>query len=129
VRKALKEVLAANAPLVAALPANRWFAAGAVTDTPTRPFIVLRWLSPVSLDGGRYGEQLQVQVHDERGSYVRIEAVLKLVDPVLRGVAQYVGSDGRITQCDYTGHSGDQEDLDLGTNMKFSSWQVIGVSS
>lgn len=98
-------------------------------DTPVRPFIVLRWLAPVSLDGGRFGEQVQVQVHDERGSYVRIDSILKLVQPVLEGVAQYVGSDGRITQCDYTGHSGDQENLDYGTNMKFSGWQVIGVPS
>lgn len=127
-RKALVELLQGNAPLLAALPASRWYAAGAVPDTPQRPFIVVRWLAPVPL-ATQYGEQLRLDVHDERGSYVRIDGILKLVQAVLVPVEQYVGSDGRITQCDYTGHSGDQEDPEKGTNMKWSSWQVIGVAS
>lgn len=128
-RKALVQALAASAPLVAAVPTARWFAAGAVPDTPVKPFLVVRWLAPVPLDAGRYGEQLRLDVHDERGSYVRIDGILKLISNVLTPIEQYVGTDGRITQCDYTGHSGDQEDLEKVTNYKFCSWQVIGVPS
>jgi hypothetical protein len=127
-RKAIVELLQASAPLVAQVPAARWYAAGAVEDTPQTPFIVVRWLSPVPLVPS-WGEQLRLDVHDNRGSYTRIDAVLKLIKAVLEPAEQYVGSDGRITQCDYTGHSGDQEDPDKGTNMKFCSWQVIGVPS
>jgi hypothetical protein len=124
----LYQALAASAPLVAAIPTERWFEAGAVPDTPETPFLVLRWLSPVPL-APSWGEQLQVFVHDERGNYARIEAALKLVYARLISLEQYTGTDGRITQCDFTGHSGDQEDPDKRTNMKFNSWQVIGVAS
>lgn len=127
-RRAVVEVLQASAPLLAALPAERWYAAGAVPDTPLTPFIVVRWLAPVPL-ATQYGEQLRLDVHDERGSYVRIDGILKLCRNVLDPLEQYAGTDGRITQCDYTGHSGDQEDVEKRTNLKWVSYQVVGVAS
>lgn len=127
-RKALIQLLATSAPLVAAIPTERWYAAGAVVDTPQTPFLVVRWLAPVPISG-QYAEQLRLDVHDDRGSYVRIDTVLRHIKTVLEPVEQYVGTDGRITQCDYTGHSGDQEDVDKGTGFKFCSWQVIGVAT
>ena len=47
---------------------------------------------------------------------------------VLSGVMDLVGTDGRVAQADYLGHSGDQEDIDYKANMKFSSWQISGRS-
>lgn len=127
-------VLVGTPTLTAVVPAARWYAAGAVVDVPVRPFVVLRWLAPVpSAAAGRYLHQLRVDVHDRRGSYQTIEQLLGSPDTgtgvygVLSGLQDHVGSDGRITQMDYLGHSGDQEDETYGTNYKFSSWQVIGV--
>jgi hypothetical protein len=99
-----------------------------------KPFVILRWLAPVTAAAnGRFLNQLRVDVHDTRGSYKRIDGLLGSphkgdgVYGVLSALANHVGVDGRITQADYLGHSGDQEDPTYGTNFKFSSWQVIGV--
>lgn len=133
-RRTVYGLLTGSAPLTAIVPADRWYAAGNAIDKPQTPFVVLRWLSPVP---GQFRlhmlRQLRVDVHDKRGSYSNIEALLGNPDTgtgvygVLAPIADLVGADGRITQADYLGHSGDQEDETYNTNMKFSSWQLIGV--
>lgn len=133
-RKTIYEALTSVSGLTAIIPAARWFEAGAVIDQPRKPFVVLRWIAPVPSSSGRWLNQLRVDVHDERGDYSRIEQFLGNpysgggVYARLSALMDYVGSDGRITQCDYLNHSGDQEDEVYGTNYKFSSWQVIGVT-
>lgn len=133
-RATVRNLLLANATLTALVPAERWYAPGAVVDVPVKPFAVLRWLAPVaSAARGRFLRQLRVDVHDTRGSYVRIQQVLGSPDKgtgvygVLSAVSQLVGVDGRITEMNYLGNSGDQEDDTYMTNYMFSSWQVIGV--
>jgi hypothetical protein len=134
-RKTIYAALTGTPALTAIVPAVRWFAAGAVIDNPAAMFVVLRWLSPVpSSARGRFLNQLRVDVHDKRGSYTNIDALLGNPDTgggiygVLDGIIQLDGIDGRIAECDFLGHSGDQEDDTYGTNYKFSSWQVIGVN-
>jgi hypothetical protein len=133
-KRTIRDVLVSTPALTSQVPAERWYAPGAVVDTPVRPFVVLRWLAPVpGAARGRFLHQLRVDVHDVRGSYARIEAILGSPDrvtgvySVLTGLLNHVGVDGRITECNYVGHSGDQEDSTYNTNFKFSSWQVIGV--
>lgn len=127
-RATLYGLLAAQAPLTALIPSARWYRAGNVVDTPVKPFVVLRWLAPVAASArGSFAKQLRLEVHAARGSYKPCEDWLKLANPVLAGLRDYTGSDGRITQCDYLGSSGDQEDDTYKTNMMFDSWQVIGV--
>jgi hypothetical protein len=135
VRKTVYTALTSVSALTAVVPVERWFEAGAVVDQPVKPFVVLRWIAPVSAStSGRWLNQLRVDVHDERGDYNRIDALLGNpysgggIYDVLSGLLDYVGPDGRITQCDYLNHSGDQEDEVYGTNFKFTSWQVIGVT-
>lgn len=133
-RKTIYAALTATTALTDIVPAARWYGAGAVVDVPVKPFVVLRWLAPVP-GATRWLNQLRVDVHDERGSYERIDALLGNpysgggIYDVLTGLVDYVGSDGRITQCDYLNHSGDQEDDVYLTNYKFTSWQVIGVTT
>lgn len=132
-RATIRNVLIASPALTAVVPAARWYAPGAVVDSPVKPFVVLRWLAPTRSDAGRDMNQLRVDVHDNRGSYNRIEDLLGNpnqgggVYEVLSGLLDHTGVDGRISECTYLGHSGDQEDVDYKTNFKFSSWQVIGV--
>lgn len=134
-RKTVRDLLIGQPSLTALVPQDRWYAPGAVTDNPVAGgmFVVLRWLAPVRSDSTRMLHQLRVDVHDKRGSYAKIEQLLGSPDrvtgiyAVLSSVANHVGADARITQMDYIGHSGDQEDSTYGTNFKFSSWQVIGV--
>lgn len=118
--------LTAQSALTGIVPIPRWFQAGAVKDVPTKPFVVLRWLAPVRLAAG-FGRQLRLDVHDARGSYANIDSFNKAAKTALAGVNDLVGPDGRITQCDYLGNGGDQEDTTYGTNYSFTSWQVIGA--
>ena len=132
-RKTVRDLIVASAPLTALIPTERWFQPGGVVDIPVRPFAVLRWIAPVAgATSGLWAYQLRVDVHDERGSYARIEQILggqyKVggVWPILNGIMDVTGADGRVTQADFLGDSGDQESDDYGTNYKFSSWQIIG---
>jgi hypothetical protein len=132
-KKTVQGLLTGSPALVAIVPAARWFRAGNVVDVPVRPFVVLRWLSPVRLGSGRDARQLRIDVHDERGSYTKIQALIGSRDlgtgvyGVLAPLTDYVGSDGRITQCDFLGTGGDLEDDVYKTNYSYSSWQLIGV--
>jgi hypothetical protein len=129
-RKTLYTHLTSQAALTAIVPAIRWFGAGAVVDTPTKPFVVVRWIAPVRGDArGTFAHQLRLDCHEPRGSYAKSDALLLAVTPIMKAVQQLEGSDGRICQCDYLGHSGDQEDPTYGTSYRFSSWQVIGVQT
>jgi hypothetical protein len=134
-RATVRNLLIATPALISLIPEKRWYSPGAVVDTPVKPFAVLRWIAPVtSAARGRFLNQLRVDVHDERGSYKRIEQVLGNSDTgggvydVFSQVLNTVGVDGRITEMNFLGHSGDQEDDTYMTNYKFSSWQVIGVN-
>lgn len=132
-RATIHQLLSQNVSLTPLIPTERWFQAGNVLDVPRKPFAVLRWIAPVSGDArGTFAHQLQVQVHDDRGSYADIDRILGGpyrtggVYPLLAGIVDLVGVDGRVTQADYLGDSGDQEDIDYKTNMKYSSWQIAG---
>lgn len=133
-RATVRNLLVNTPALTALVPAERWWTPGAVVDKPTTPFVVLRWLAPVAgAARGRFLRQLRVDVHDKRGSYTRIEQILGSptkgggIYDVFAPISQHVGVDGRITEMNYVGSSGDQEDDVYVTNFMFSSWQVIGV--
>jgi len=125
-RKTMYQFLVAQAPLLAVVPVSRWYQAGSVVDVPVKPFAVLRWLAPVPLAVG-FGRQLRLDVHDTRGSYANIDTFNRAATAALKSVVDLVGVDGRITQCDFLGSGGDQEDDTYKTNYSFTSWQVIGV--
>lgn len=135
-RAAIHERLTQTAALTAVIPTERWFQFGSVPDVPILPFAILKWLSPVRSDSGSDLHQLQVLVHDQRGSYRQIDRLLgnpyQMLVPnvwsVLSSIEGFVGTDGIVTQADYLGHSGDDVNPDYKANMKFSSWQIIGRS-
>lgn len=127
-RKTMHQFLVAQAVLTDLVPLGSWYQAGAVVDNPPKPFVVERWLAPVQGAGkNTFRKQLRIDVHDQRGSYVLIDGILQALFPVLAGVINLVGVDARISQCDFLGTGGDQEDDTYMTNFSFSSWQVIGV--
>lgn len=133
-RNTVYKLLTDTAELTAVVPKARWYQAGNVVDTPPFPFVVLRWLAPVAGNArGRFAKQLRVEFYSARGSYASADAFLGSPDTgsgvygVLGGLADYVGSDGRITETGYLGHSGDQESDIYKCNLKFSSWRMIGV--
>jgi hypothetical protein len=133
VRATVRNLLIGNGPLTALVPTTRWFQVGNVLDVPVKPFVILRWIAPVAGNAaGSLAHQLRIDVHDERGSYKRIDQILGGpyrsggVYEILANVAGHAGPDGYIAQADYLGDSGDQEDIDYRSNYKFSSWQIAG---
>lgn len=132
-RRTIHSLLVGQTSLTSLIPTERWYQQGSVIDVPKKPFAVLQWLSPVSGDArGTFANQLQVRVYDDRGSYLDIDRILGGphrsggVYPILAGVTDLVGPDGRVTQCDYLGTSGDDVDVDYRANVKWASWQIIG---
>lgn len=132
-RATIHQLLSGHASLTPLIPTDRWFQAGNVLDVPRKPFATLRWLAPVAGDArGSFSHQLQVAVYDKRASYSDIDRILGGphrsggVYPLLAGIIQLEGPDGRVTQADYLGDSGDQEDIDYKANFKYSSWQITG---
>lgn len=112
--------------LTAYIPAARWFERSAVTDRPVVPYAVLAWTGTVP-NNGRYIETLDVYVHDDRGSYQRINDILQEVRVILESTIQYIGLTGwRLAQADFTFRSGAMEDQSNNTNMKYCSWMIVG---
>jgi hypothetical protein len=135
-RRTVRDLIVANGTLTAVIPTERWYSPGGVLDHPVFPFAILRWIAPVSgAAKGSFSHQLRIDVHDRRGSYDRIEAVLGGpyrsggVYPIIAGIAGVTGVDGYIGQTDFLGDSGDQEDEVYGSNYKFLSWQIMGRST
>ena len=133
-RATLHQLLTSTPALTAQVPALRWYQAGNVVDIPVKPFVIIRWLAPVPSDArGKFLRQVRIEHYSSRGSYAPSETFLSNPDKnsgvyaVMAGINDLVGPDGRITQADYLGHSGDQEDATYMANLRFSSWQVIGV--
>lgn len=124
--KAMYEILSTHAPLLALVSADHMYEAGSTEDRPIRPYLVIGWLPQLLKPGRKYTSPCEVRVHDERGSYARLRDVNDVVRTLLKGVEQYHGSDGWLVQCDYAGDSGELTDPDSGTNLMYTSWEVVG---
>lgn len=83
-----KQTLDGSAALVALVPVDAIFGAGAIEESPTqRPFIEIK------LDGSQRGPfpgvsstNLTVWVHDRTGDYMLIDSIIDLVKDVIAGV-------------------------------------------
>lgn len=124
--KTMYELLTGHAPLTALVPVGRFYEAGSTEDRPYRPYVVIGWLPMLRKASGRFVRPCEVRVHDERGSYALIRDINEIVTALLGGVQQFQGSDGWLTQCSFTGDSGELVDQDTSTNLQFTSWEVVG---
>lgn len=125
--KTMYELLATHAPLTALVPVERIYETGSLEDNPERPFLVLAWQPSVqSSVGARSARILEVHAHDNRGSQALLRAIMRVIKDRLEGVAQYQGTDGWVTQCDFVGDGGELMDPETSTNLQFTRWQVVG---
>lgn len=123
------QLLTTTPALVALVPLNRWFPRGAQIDKSQTPYVVMAWVGTLTTGGRNSPELLDVYVHDQVGSYTRIDKILALVKPALEGAAHYRGSDGEgfpLVQADYLGRSADSVDQGNGTLFRFCSWKILG---
>lgn len=123
------QLLAAQPALVDAVPTERWFRRGGQIDRSQVPYVVLAWLGPLTTSGRNSPQLLDVYVHDELGSYTRIQDILGIIKPVLENTTHYRGTSGTgfpFVCADYLGKSGDEVDQGNGTAFQFSSWKILG---
>lgn len=126
-RKAVHHLLTTDATLVSLLPAEKWFARGAVKDSPSTPFAVLAWQGVTPNGRGRVGlPRLTIWVYEHRGSFTLIDQVLARCKEVLEEVAQYEYDGERIVQADWEGSSVDLFDDVYKANTRNSGFRVVG---
>lgn len=121
------ELLTGYAPLTALVPVDHIHETGSLEDHPELPFLVLAWQPSVQKASlRRFNRIFEVHAHDERGSHALLRQVMRAVADCLGGAAQYQGTDGWITQCDFIADGGELLDPETSTNLQFSTWEVVG---
>lgn len=121
----VREWLVGDPAIGAQIDSERLYGVSAVLDTPERPYAVLRYLSSIRLGGGKDAYPLMISVHDDPGSYERINLINGLVVPRMKGLVQFTGSTGvRVVQADYLGLGGEEQDPERGTIFRSTNWQL-----
>jgi hypothetical protein len=125
-RSWLYNELTTDAAVIAIVPAPRILAAGSLeVRQEDRPFIVVRLGPDVTelSDGGApeiTSQEATIWVHDEPGSYKRIDTILAAVRKSL------VGQVVTAIACIWQGDSGELADPTQGTIVRNSSYRLVG---
>jgi hypothetical protein len=125
-RELIFGALTASAPLTAEIPAARWIAGGAVDEPPARPFAVVRITDSPPTPHGTAQPSVQIWVHDDRGSYVRIDKILKLIRAALESAVPMENTTDRIVCVEWQGDSPDLTDEGYNTNTRNSGYTLTG---
>jgi len=112
--------------LITAIPANRWIAGGAVDTAPARPFAVIRIVDGPPSISKAVQPRAQIWIHDNRGSYTRIDAILAILRQTLENAFPAEDSNSRIVCAEWTGDSPDLTDEGYNTNTRYSSFTLTG---
>jgi hypothetical protein len=125
-RALLHAAIVAETDLTAIIPAGRWIAGGAVDAAPIRPFAVIRIVdAPVSVvKSSQY--RVQIWIHDNRGSYARIDSVLPLLRETLENAFPAENATSRIVCAEWSGDSPDLTDEGYNTNARYSTFTLTG---
>lgn len=124
-RSLVYAALTADAQLVAAIPAERWLQQGAVDRAPIRPFAIIA-MQEVGTTAVRSAQpRCMVWVHDDRGSFLRIDEILARVKVVLEGLEAEDSTD-RIVDVRWDGDSPDLVDPGYDTNTRNAQFTITG---
>jgi len=125
-RALVLQAIVANPTITALIPAGRWIQAGSLDEMPVRPFAVIRLV-----DGTQtvvYSEQprFEIWVHDDRGSYIKIDQILRLVRETLVASVPLEDSNSRIVDIEWTGNGPDLVDEGYNTNARTARFTLTG---
>lgn len=114
--------------LVAGLPPLQVFAASALEERPADPpFAVVRFGTTGRGMGKIVRAHADIWVHDEPGSYVRIDNILAAIRGTLDGVNHLAdGVGNEIISAEWTSDSGDLIDQGYRTITKNTGYDLIG---
>ena len=128
-RKLLYRAIVENSVLTALIPAERW--TSGLDAKPQTPFAVIRIAGDFKSVSKRPQPRAEIWIHDDRGSYVRIDQILAAVREQLDGMG-YKWSDWPgelIAQIDWQSNSPDLIDDGYNTNTRMASFGLVGRSS
>jgi hypothetical protein len=90
------------------------------------PFAIYRIVDAPPTVVGSPQPRLEVWIHDNRGSYVRIDALIELVRTVLVAAVPMENSTHRIVDVEWTGDSPDLVDDGYNTNTRNARFTLTG---
>lgn len=125
-RKLVFQAITGDAAVTAVIPADRWVSAGALDAPEVRPFGVIRIVDATRSVVGSSQPRAEIWVHDERGSYIRIDSVLQLVRTALESAVPMENATHRIVDVEWAGDSPDLVDEGYNTNTRNSGFILTG---
>jgi hypothetical protein len=135
-RTLIYELLTSDPDITAAIPPERWVQGSALLNTPERPYGVIRFggfLRGITrADGsGIRTARLEVWVHRDRGSFVDIDATVRLVRKKLLTAKDISrtrddGSTVYMMEAIWENDSPDMFDQDTLTNAAGTIFEVVG---
>jgi hypothetical protein len=125
-RQLVYEWLTQDGYLTAVIPAERWIQQGAMDDPPPRPFAVVGFTDRPRTDVGSARPRLVVWIHDNRGSYFRIDDIIKYLEEELPSAVPLENDDYRIVDIRWEGSSADLTDDGYSTNTRNAEFSLTG---
>lgn len=128
-----------NTPALQAVVGRRIHASsslghGNVPAKPKFPFILYREFEEIPFNIAKdtapdvVRRVFQFYVHDERGTYQRINNIISILRETVRGMTDEVSSDGaRCLDATWSGTSGDTEDPTYDSNMKYVTFSFVST--
>lgn len=131
IRKWLYDRITTSSPIITVVPAARVLGAGSAEGAVlVKPFIMIKMgsvLPELEGDDGAdvVGANVEIWVHDNPGSFARIDALLKLIKERLEGP---IPTDGGVA-CRWQGDSTELSDEGFGTITRYGSYKVFGKAT
>lgn len=112
--------------LTSIIPADRWIQQGAMDEPPARPFAVVGFSDRPRSTIGSPRPVVTIWIHDERGSYGKIDDVIALLESMLPVATPLENNDSRIVDIRWEGSSGDLTDDGYSTNTRNATFSLTG---
>lgn len=105
-----------------------------VPENPKKPFVVMREMDTnpfnIAKDTRPYANRkiFMFYVHDEKGSYSRIDRIIEVLRETVRSLTDQVSDTGsRCLEATWEGTSGDLEDPTYNSNMKYATFTLVST--
>jgi len=125
-RELMYGLIARDPDLNLLIPEERWYSSGGMIDTPVRPFAVMRFGVRSRGVGDTRRVPFTVWVHQEKGSFDIVDAVIRRIKVILEQSAGIVQGSTVLVCADWSGDSEDLQDPEHRTNVRTTGWTLIG---
>lgn len=125
-RELVRNLMISDASLVGYIPAERWLEGGSVVDTPDRPFAIMRLSGTFRGLGPIQKGRVEFRVHDERGNFETIDAVIRRIKAVMEPAEQVQTHGAELIRAEWLSDSPDLYDDGFRTNMRSTGFDLTG---